>query len=132
MIVRRAWLWRFRAKHVLRLTRGWNGSREKTRQIPSRGRARTDTAEKNVSQDHRIVACFVVGRKDKRYPAGSCAGAQFVELFRVVLYLIRVSLPKFLPAGWIMPEPFAQIGAGRDAFYPPIDSGVRLSETPGP
>jgi len=89
-------------------------------------------AQKDVSQDDRIVACFIMGSKDERYPAGSCAGKKFVELFRVSLNLIRISLPKFLPAGGVMPEPFAQLAAGRNVFYPPIDSGVRLAEAPGP
>jgi len=78
------------------------------------------------------VMRFVMGCKDERYPARPGACAQFVELFRVLVNLIRVSLSKRLPARGIMSKPLAQVGTGRDVFQPMVDGGVLLAKASGP
>jgi len=130
------------------LTRGWNPARVRnapkqnyrvsllisvrSAKILGRGRPTADAAQKDLPQDDCIVMRFVMGCKDERYPARPGACAQFVELFRVLVNLIRVSLSKRLPARGIMSKPLAQVGTGRDVFQPMVDGGVLLAKASGP
>src|SRR5262249_4817203 len=114
-----------------RLSWGWSTRQPFSGRCRRRPRCRTRrlivpvahgglSSQKNSAQHDGIVVLFVMGRIDERNPAFSRQCAEPRELFGVRAQLLNIASAELLPAGRIVPKPFAQSGAWCDVLHPLI------------
>jgi hypothetical protein len=74
----------------------------------------------------------VVGAVEQRHRTASAGVDYGLPGFRIGIELRPVSLAEPMPSFWLVPEPFSQLGAGRDILHPGIHLQRLLLQAPWP
>jgi len=80
--------------------------------------------QQNLPENNSIVVHFVVSCVNKCHRTFEGQVAQSIKFFAMFLDLRGISPPKFLPTGWVVPEPFPQLGAWRQFLRPIINCRI--------
>ncbi|KQU87761.1 hypothetical protein ASD12_30370 [Mesorhizobium sp. Root102] len=89
-------------------------------------------SQQNLSKDDRIVVGLVMSRVDECDSVLPYQVAQSVKFIAMLMDFRRISPAEFLPAGWIVSEPFPKLGAWREFLHPMVDGGFGLLDPARP